>query len=458
MKKLLFLFLLIPFLSPAQEEEFAIGSINDEAAYAQLPQKATQLTRNYTFLPPRASLKSYCPTPSSQGSYGTCVGWSTAYAARTILEAKNNGITNASQNAREAFSPAYVYTHIKSQGDVNCQYGSCIIDAMRLLKASGVSKKTTFFANCASSVPSYAETEASSYKIDDFFTLFSTSASAEKKISSTKMALYQGRPVVISMACYKSFSYAGRCWNGVADKLRGYHAMCVIGYDDTVAGGSFQIMNSWGTTWGEGGFVWVPYSHYANYVNYAYEMYVSKKSNINTVSLSGSMEIRLSSGETMPVTLSYDGNNRVYKVSHSYTSGTRYRIYLNNNEPAYVYVLGADKSGSLDKLFPQASNISPALVYSKNNIAIPDEKWYIEMDNTVGTDYLCLLYCRGEIDINALCARMSSLSGSLPQRLYAALGNTYVDNSEISFSNNSVAFSTKSTKSVLPVIVEIPHR
>ena len=35
--------------------------------------------------------------------------------------------------------------------------------------------------------------------------------------------------------------------------------MCIIGYNDAVNGGSFEIMNSWGKDSGKDGFYWVSY-------------------------------------------------------------------------------------------------------------------------------------------------------------------------------------------------------
>ena len=39
----------------------------------------------------------------------------------------------------------------------------------------------------------------------------------------------------------------------------GNHAMCIVGYDDNLNGGSFIVENSWGNTWGDKGFFACPY-------------------------------------------------------------------------------------------------------------------------------------------------------------------------------------------------------
>ena len=50
--------------------------------------KTTLIMSDYKGVASSASLKEYCPTPGNQGSYGTCAAWSTAYGARTIVEAE----------------------------------------------------------------------------------------------------------------------------------------------------------------------------------------------------------------------------------------------------------------------------------------------------------------------------------------------------------------------------------
>lgn len=457
MKKTLLLCLLMPLMAWAQNP-YGTGLVMDDEEYLQTPLKAQQLTRSYTSLPKRASLKQYCPTPGDQGQYGTCTSWAIAYAARTIVEAQLNGCTDPATNARNAFSPPFVYAQIKHAGDVNCDGGSSISKGLTLLMEKGVPKMANFYVECTAYIPKDAYTDASNYKIKDYFRLFNISDPAAKKTESTKMALSQGRPVIIGMVCYNSFYSAKDLWNGNADKNEGSHAMCVIGYDDEKYGGAFQIMNSWGTRWGSGGFVWVTYNDYGQHARYGYEMYVDKKPSTATApTLSGSMEIRLATGGKMQVSLSQSGNLRTYKVPHTYSSGTRYRIMLSNKEPAYVYVLGSDLTGHPELLFPPTPEISPALVYASNDIAIPDEQWYIETDDTVGTDYLCVLYSQKALPIDDIMARVSRMQGAFPQRIATVLGTQCVADRDINYGTSTISFSTTSNQTMVPVIVEIPH-
>lgn len=47
-------------------------------------------------------------------------------------------------------------------------------------------------------------------------------------------------------------------WNG--DKIIGYHAMCVVGYDDNKE--ELKIRNSWGSFWNDNGYTYMKYSEW----------------------------------------------------------------------------------------------------------------------------------------------------------------------------------------------------
>jgi hypothetical protein len=115
MKKKIALFLFLICLFSGQflfAQTYPTGAIIDPAIYDSVPQKAVQLSRSYTSIPAAYSLKQYAPTPNSQGRYGTCVGWATAYAARTIAESIAINRTNRTLITQNVFSPLFVYKSV----------------------------------------------------------------------------------------------------------------------------------------------------------------------------------------------------------------------------------------------------------------------------------------------------------------------------------------------------------
>ena len=45
-------------------------------------------------------------------------------------------------------------------------------------------------------------------------------------------------------------------------------AMTVVGYDDNKLGGCFTVVNSWGSSWGDNGLVYIKYQDFFNYTLY----------------------------------------------------------------------------------------------------------------------------------------------------------------------------------------------
>lgn len=458
----------LPLLSYSQDDtEFMTGLLPDDGTYNTLPQKARLITRDYTVLPSAHSLKKYAPTARSQSRFGTCTSWATVYAARTIAEAVRNGWTNKDVITRESFSPLYVYAQIKHTDDYECRRGSHIFNALKVLKEQGVVKNQDFDNLCANpeEITYTLRQKAGQYKIDDYFTLFKLDRiSGEEKVARVKKAIAEDCPVMIAMWLPKSFHSAGGDWSGidVNPDDHGYHAMCVVGYDDNhVGGGAFEIMNSWGQNWGNQGFTWVKYSDFGKYVDQAYEMFVAKKHDGNHSaggnSLGGEIVLRLSNGEEMKA--SYNPSTGTYRLKESYISGTRYRAYISNNEPAYVYVIGSDLTNTPTTVFPPAPTISPALTYKSNCIAIPDERYFIEMDGNTGTDCMIILYSSEPLDTEAIKRKIKAAPGTFSQKVSTALGNKMVSPAGARYNPSKIAFSAQSpTATVVPVIIEIPHK
>lgn len=460
MKKIVLfvILLLISIFTFAQTHR--TGDVFNLSEVENTPRQAVLLSRDYLELQSSHSLREWCPIPRDQGNYGTCTSWSTAYYARTICEARNNGWTDKQKITAEVFSPTFVYTLIKNNDDYDCQDGSSTIKALETIWRQGVPKLQLLPYSCQSTLASLMYSHASRYKTERPTMLFYFADSYNQKIYSVKKALSEDNPVLISFKCYDSFQMVSSdVWNGDVSGEPGGHSMCVVSYDDNKYGGAFEVINSWGTDWANGGYCWIRYSDFCEYTKYAMQMNVRKNQPLvysnRPNSLSGTLRLQLSTGEEMRGTL---GTNGIYKIFGEYISGTRYRIYISNNEPAYVYVIGSDLQNNVSKVFPPNDRISPALTYKSNNIAIPDENWFVQMDNTVGKDYVCVLYSAQDLDINTIISKIRSGYGSFPEKVSAALSGKIVPASDVRFSQNSLSFSASTNKSVVALIAEVVHK
>lgn len=459
--KQIFLFIILAIgVNAIYAQPYNTGLVFDDDKYDEAPIKAT-LTRGLYVesIPAQNSLKPYCPAPMNQGDYGTCVGWSSNWAARTIIEAMKNGWTDRNTINANAYSPGFIYQMIKDKSDENCSYGASIFDALNYMKFNGSVKYTDFDQQCTPSVDESVKDKAMRHKIKDFARLFGREQSPSIKIETVKKSLSENYPVVFGMKCAPSFYDAKEVWQPTEDHTGSFggHAMCVIGYDDNKYGGAFEIMNSWGEDWGNDGFIWVRYEDFGNFTKYAYEVFsepTRKPVAVATEDLSGKVKFVTDKGKEMKGELV----GQYYKMIQKYKSGTSFRIYMSNNEPAYVYALGTDNTQEIFQLFPYAPGVSAALNYKENDVALPSEDHYITMDNTVGKDYLCVLYSKDELDIEQIKRELEGTSGKFMNRLKMVLGDQLVAPENVSFEGEEIAFKAFSKgSSIVALIVETDH-
>lgn len=226
-------------------------------------------------LPAKISFRQYCPVPNQQGNVSTCVGWAAAYGALSTQQNIRMGITNSYQKWARAFDPHFLYNFIKSDNDRWCNNGASIPDAMKVLENYGCKPfiwdpwldcydKKTF--------GKFPLALASVYKIEDWYSIPQSGI-----VENIKLALSYKLPVSIGMELTQSFMSGTSLSYGLyspraGEKYIGGHAMCVIGYDDTKFGGSFEVMNSYGTGYGDQGFIWIRYSDFPYLVREAYVM------------------------------------------------------------------------------------------------------------------------------------------------------------------------------------------
>jgi hypothetical protein len=443
-------------------QTYGRGVILDQVQYEKIPRKALQISRSYTALPPSVSLKNYAPIPGSQGQYGACTGWAAAYAARTIAESAALNRTDKGLITNQVFSPAFVYKSISN--DPACMQGTHIPDALDLMKAPGIPRMTAAERTMDfPDIPLGWFANERKYTIADYAALYSPNRDENpfSKTGVVKKSLAEGKPVIAAIICPESFNELTDVWypSEAPDLSIGGHAVCVVGYDDEKYGGAFEIQNSWGTDWGNGGYVWIPYAVFEDFAYHGYEI-IDNLATYGEVSIySGKVQIELrNSPEGMPVVFR-DG---YYQTVNEYPSGTRFRYLLGNDNPAYVYAFASDEAGrKTNMIFPfEGQNTSAVLDYSENLIAFPSENTWIQLDDVMGTDYLIVLYSKEALDIDAIRKRFETAEGSFPQRAARAAGDNFIPYNRAEYGTSEITFSAQSanTKAVFALLLAIKHR
>lgn len=488
----------------AQENDLpGTGLDFDLPSYRGAPYKATLTEASYTAVPKRASLEAYCPTPGDQGRFGTCVAFAVAYHARTILWGYENRVTNKDRLNAAIFSPTYVYEQVKSKDDIKCDKGSNPINALELMKSLGTAPLSTVPYACGGIIPDNAVLKALDFTITDYQTLFSADVvDRDVRVKSVKKAIAESYPVVLGFTVAKSFyKPTSAVWRPVAtdtgaEGQHGRHAMVVVGYDDAVGGGAFRVLNSWGPKWADGGFVWIPYSVFAEYALCAIQVYGPRPKPLPpkpaplpkpvpgpqpqpppvppTSYFKGRVEFALRDGTVMPVSrlksaASVSGSVApradvsaeeftAYRVNESHPSGTRFRFFITTNTEAYLYAFATDLTGKITRILPFEDGMSP-LVGPDSTVAFPSETKVVRMDNQPGSDFLLVLYTDKPLDSKALLASMQGATGGLSGQIRHALGKRLLDPAEVKYSENQVSFDVPafSPGRIVPLMIEIPH-
>ncbi|WP_299461876.1 C1 family peptidase [uncultured Microscilla sp.] len=481
LKYALFL-VVIGFISPntpyAQQFDYGLGVKIDEEGYNKV--KLAHVSRgDFKALPGKVSLKKYCPTPGNQGKTGTCVAWSSTYGARTIIYAMEHGITNPKKINNIAFSPSFIYNQIREKGDKLCKSGTYVYDAMYKLKKQGAMPLKDFAFDCNRMPQPADKAKASKYRIKDYQRLFFSSA--KNKVAMVKKSIAEGNPVVVAMKIGFTFTYAKKVYRdpAPANARRGGHAMVVVGYDDKKQ--AFELMNSWGTKWGDGGFVYYHYDSFQKYCAQAYEMIPSSPvlisddmlgKDIPKATISGTVVFKqyLKEAEVFKdMRATKVGNS--YQMLNAYTEGDSFQMVITNNQRIHVYALNFDGTNKCFKLFPFAGDvleayhqqargtkISSIKNHKRAKTIIPHEDNVIELDDTKGLDYFCVLFARKSLNIDRIMLAIEKATGTFEQRLSKALGNQAALPKEIKMEQSMINFKAKTSKVIVPVVVRMRHQ
>ncbi|MFN4315566.1 MAG: C1 family peptidase [Chitinophagaceae bacterium] len=361
-------------------------------------------------LPEAVSLLRFAPERSNQGQQGSCVAWSCAYAAQTILTAAATG-DNPDQIV---FSPSYLYNQIKLDG---CQ-GSYLQRAMEAMKARGGVPLAQFpydESNC-DRMPTQSDINAGrSNVIHGFSRLTSGNNINQISIRSIKEHLSKDAPVAIGMMVGQSFmqNMKGQdLWQpsgmDASQVGMGGHAMCVIGYDDRKYGGAFQIMNSWGPEWGKNGVAWVRYGDFQQYVREAYGIDpLPKSSEVADQSLAAVIGLVRNDNKDYIRLRSAGGNT--FETVNPISPGTRFKMEVKNETPCYIYIFAQETDGSSFVLFPYTPKHYPYCGITGYRLFPKDES--MEADSIGNRDYIAVVVSRDELPYDQLNSAISSASG-----------------------------------------------
>jgi hypothetical protein len=489
--KILLFFWLISATAYAQT-----GWVENEKEYETILKKNLQATFG-TKLPAKVDLSKYAPTVINQDDSGICVGMSTAYYMRTILEAISKNITDKDEIDKMAYSPTHLYNALKGTNDPDCKKGTELRKAFEFLKTNGVANYSQQkFPNCSNDLSVNINPES---KIVEYVRLFSLADGNENIDAITKKALSESTPVVVGFSLTESIGNLSQngFWKNLWRKIMAFfglnvlediglwnpqnspningHAVCVVGYDDTKFGGAFKVINSWGKNFGEEGYFWIRYADYKKQARNAFQAFLkvkqAQKNALTAAEVSFFFSAKGIENSNLKFVLdeatNLDSTNRVksYLLLAPQMSGTTFRFtaFIDSATAyTYFYIINANSNmlDKTEKIYP--FNASESAILSRNTRLIlpPEDRPHFKLTPPTGIEYVLFLFSDKPLNnMDNYLNKIRENKGSFASRITQAFGNELVPANQINYKTNKMGFVAKAgqTGGIVPILVSFKH-
>ncbi len=205
--------------------------------------------------------RSKLPPVFDQEQRGSCVACASIWTIKAYEEIQQGDYP------ADGFSAAFLYALCKQNDGMPSEEGTQPKTAMQVLKKYGVCQEKTMpystLTNLpAPKVPTVSGTalgEAVDFKIETYAQLCSSyDVSRAQVISTMRKALQREGPFMIALLVFDNFEPDENNFLPLPEGLlRGGHAVGIVG--DLPERGCFILRNSWGTSWGDNGYAYLPY-------------------------------------------------------------------------------------------------------------------------------------------------------------------------------------------------------
>lgn len=201
-------------------------------------------------LPRAVDLRPLCPRVFDQGAIGSCVGCSTNAGFELLAKKQGQPFTG---------SPLFVYYNARYLEQTTAyDAGAEIRDGVKGLSKFGTCSPDSWPyvpARLAKRPTKKAFVEGELHQALRYERIDSSS------ITNLKASIAAQCPVAFGFMVYDSFDSIGRSGLMPMPRIRerpiGGHAVLAVGYDDKTQ--RVTVLNSWGTSWGDRGFFYMPY-------------------------------------------------------------------------------------------------------------------------------------------------------------------------------------------------------
>jgi len=213
------------------------------------------------------SLERYCPAIVDQSIYNNCVGWSVAYYAMSTRLNYLMGLKD--DNLKHIFSldPNHLLISKSNSQELWKSSGSSFKEEFEYVRKFGAPFRINF------SDANYDNNgQVSAVKIKSWNRLDLKKHGLEQ----VKSALFSGKPIVFGMAISDEFFKMNFEEDSAIvsvsemSQQSNFQAMTIIGFNELVGGGAFEVVTSYGPQFGNGGKIYIKYDEFLSLVNEAY--------------------------------------------------------------------------------------------------------------------------------------------------------------------------------------------
>jgi len=219
--------------------------------------------------PRRVDYREFCPPVYNQGKLGSC----SANAVAGAFE------FDSMKQHLEVFTPSRLFIYYNERVltgglDKYRDEGATLTESVETMNRTGVIPETEWpydISKFTVKPPAQCYIHAKQHRVIK-------SARVGNSLAQKKAALAQGYPIIFGFVVFESFRDITH--NGImsmpreGEKIIGGHAVMAVGYDERRKW--FIVRNSWGNSWGDNGYFYMPYEFIQNH-NYASDFWAVRQ-------------------------------------------------------------------------------------------------------------------------------------------------------------------------------------